>query len=91
MAVKAAVVGYEELTRLPSLESDTEEGVEGEKESVMEDKKEEVEKVSEWELDQAERKDLEGLLLEDMDLGGGGVDDEETDSTGICEYSTNWP
>jgi protein kinase C substrate 80K-H len=103
MAVKAAVVGYEELTGLSTstvsnsaTDGESEagtggaegsEGSEADKEAVQAEQKEEVERVSEWELDQAERKDLEGLLLEDMDAKSAVMEDEEG-STGLCELAT---
>ena len=66
MAVKAAVVGYEEVTKAPEPAS------EAEVEEEIEDK----------ELDELDRKDLEGLLLADagdeLELDGG-------EGGGICE------
>lgn len=76
MAVKAAVVGYEELTK-PF--DETAEVVEGQKPPV-ETAEEEIE---DKELDELERKDLEGLLMMDVD---GETDDEDAEEDlGICE------
>ncbi|ORY27327.1 glucosidase II beta subunit-like-domain-containing protein [Naematelia encephala] len=58
MAVKAAVVGYEELTKVP----------EGEPHPAEEGTEEEIE---DKELDELENRDLEGLLLADMGDEGG--------------------
>lgn len=55
MAVKSAVVGYEEITKFPVVESDAEAEAEAEEE------------IADKELDDLERKDLEALLL--MDSG----------------------
>ena len=62
MAVKAAVKGYEELTKPPEV-------VEGEPEGEKED-----DEIQDKELEELEKKDLEGLLLlDDIDL-----EDEDT-------------
>jgi len=68
MAVKAAVVGYEELTK-PFDE------VEGEGQQAEQEVEEEIE---DKELDDLERKDLEGLLMSDVD-GEEDDADEESD------------
>jgi len=71
MAVKAAVVGFEELTKAP-------EGGESEKREGGEEVEEEI---GDGELDELERKDLEALLL--MDEG----DMVETDEgSGMREF-----
>lgn len=76
MAVKAAVVGYEELTK-PFEEAA--EGAEGGAAST-EMAEEEIE---DKELDELEKKDLEGLLMMDVD---GETDEEEAEEDlGICE------
>lgn len=85
MAVKAAVVGYEELTRIPATTGEGEEVINAEERQDDIAKEDVVEKVSEWELDQAEQKDLEGLLLEDMNVGPGAEDGEDA-STGLCKF-----
>jgi protein kinase C substrate 80K-H len=65
MAVKAAVVGYEELTKISEV-------VEGE--TVDEEPEEDI---GDGELDELERKDLEALLLsEDADVSVENSDDE---------------
>lgn len=75
MAVKAAVVGYEELTK------PFEEAVEGES-AQTETTEEEIE---DKELDELERKDLEGLLMSDVD---GELDEEDdTEDVGLCMFA----
>lgn len=78
MAVKAAVVGYEELTK-PF--DETAEAAEGDVKpaEVAE------EEIEDKELDELEKKDLEGLLMMDVD---GETDDEESEEDlGICELT----
>ena len=65
MAVKAAVVGYEELNKAAEVGEEVEED------------------IGDEELDELEKKDLEGLLL--MDAGDVVEVDEEG---GVCESST---
>lgn len=78
MAVKAAVVGYEEFLNPPTVAM---EGNEGEEvKPVIEDVEEEI---TDRELDEMDRKDLGTLLLSDI------VDNDEDDEDegGICEPS----
>ncbi|WVQ82852.1 hypothetical protein IAT38_004987 [Cryptococcus sp. DSM 104549] len=72
MAVKAAVVGYEEITGARAVEGDSEGDV---KKEVAEDEEE----ITDKELDELEKKDLEGLLL--SDIGEGSTDDEDDDDS----------
>lgn len=72
MALKAALVGFKELT----------EGATSGDDIAETDKVDKVDPVSEWELDQAERKDLEALILEDLD----GEESEADDATSLCEF-----
>lgn len=76
MAVKAAVAGYEELTK-PFDEAT--EGAEGDVKpaEVAE------EEIEDKELDELEKKDLEGLLLMDVD---GETDEDSEEDLGICEH-----
>jgi protein kinase C substrate 80K-H len=60
MAVKAAVVGYEELTK--PFDEESEVKVEESTEVT-----EEEEEIQDKELDELDRKDLEGLLMMDVD------------------------
>jgi protein kinase C substrate 80K-H len=69
MAVKAAVVGYEELTK----SFDEVEGEEPQGETEVE------EEIEDKELDDLERKDLEGLLMSDVD----GEDDEADEENDV--------
>jgi protein kinase C substrate 80K-H len=79
MAVKAAVVGYEELyAPAQAAATDLPEGVEP---IEVEKPAEKAPRVGEWELDQADRKDLEGLLLQDMQ-------DAAVTDEGLCELHT---
>lgn len=71
MAVKAAVVGYQEITKESSVDPQVDGG---EEDSGEED-------IQDHELDELERKDLEGLLLSDEVSGG----DETDGEGGICE------
>lgn len=76
MAVKAAVVGYEELTKPFEEATEAVEGQAASAEAVEEE-------IEDKELDDLEKKDLEGLLMMDVD---GETDDEESDEDlGICE------
>lgn len=75
MAVKAAVVGYEELTK-PF--DETAEAVEGETSAEAVE-----EEIEDKELDELEKKDLEGLLM--MDVDGETDDEEPEEDLGICE------
>ena len=77
MAVKAAVVGYEELRDGPQ----SEEGEEGKEEKPTAEGEEEIE---DRELDDVERKDLESLLLSDDD------DLEYDDEGGLRELIPNF-
>lgn len=78
MAVKAAVVGYEELTKpfdeeeVKQEDSESNEAIEVEEE--IEDK----------ELDELDRKDLEGLLM--MDVDGEVETTEDEGDVGLCEF-----
>jgi protein kinase C substrate 80K-H len=82
MAVKAAVVGYEELTKPFEEVSDGNE----EETKVDVEKVEEEEEIEDRELDELEKKDLEGLLMADVD---GEVDEagDEEDDVGLRRYS----
>ena len=93
MAVKAAVKGYEELyasapavtASEPDADSsaDFAEGVEPiERDQDKRQQEEKPQRVGDWELDQAERKDLEGLLLQDMQDSAADSDE------GLCESFT---
>ncbi|WWD22735.1 hypothetical protein CI109_107228 [Kwoniella shandongensis] len=74
MAVKAAVVGYEELTGAAApTEGEEPTAIEGE---VKQEEEEKEEEISDNELDDLDRKDLEGLLLSDI---GESLDDEDDD------------
>ncbi|WWC57645.1 uncharacterized protein I303_100177 [Kwoniella dejecticola CBS 10117] len=75
MAVKAAVVGYEELSGKSSIPG---EGAEGE---VKEEQKEE--EIKEWELDELQRKDLEALLLESSAADDDDAHDEDDEEGGL--------
>ena len=83
MAVKAAVMGYEEIYAPPTqaAQADLPEGVEPieSDHTAKEEKEEKAPRVGDWELDQAERKDLEGLLLQDMQDGAAESDE------GLCK------
>jgi len=70
MAVKAAVVGYEELTK-PFEEEGEVKQEESDSQTQPVDAEEEIE---DKELDELDRRDLEGLLMMDVD---GEVDTEE--------------
>jgi len=85
MAVKAAVVGYEELTKPFEEVSDGNE----EETKVDVEKVEEEEEIEDRELDELEKKDLEGLLMADVD---GEVDEpgDEEDDVGLRGYSFHW-
>lgn len=74
MAVKAAVVGYEEITKPFEEAAGAEDG--SAETSVDEE-------IDDKELDELERKDLEGLLMMDVD---GETDDEvPEEDVGLCE------
>jgi protein kinase C substrate 80K-H len=78
MAVKAAVVGYEEITRILAPFTGSEgEGEGGGGGAVVEE-----EEIEDKELDDLERKDLEGLLLSDNDDSASEIEGEG----GICEW-----
>ncbi|WVW81324.1 hypothetical protein I302_103315 [Kwoniella bestiolae CBS 10118] len=72
MAVKAAVVGYEELTGKAAASPSEEE-----KPQVDQPPQEQEEEIKDWELDELERKDLEGLLWQAGPEDEGDDDDEE--------------
>ena len=76
MAVKAAVVGYEELSKPP--DPSPEASPEPSNTDDASDKRDE--EMTEQELNKLERKDLEALLLADM-----GDDDFDDEGSGICE------
>jgi protein kinase C substrate 80K-H len=78
MAVKAAVVGYEELTKPFDEVEGAEQQAEVEQEEEIEDK----------ELDDLERKDLEGLLMSDVDGEDDEVDDESDVGLRKCDHLT---
>lgn len=82
MAVKAAVVGYEELTGIKYREGESEGEMEVKKEENEEDDKEE--EITEEELEALEKVDLEALLL--SDTTDGEEEDEEDDGTSLCEF-----
>ncbi|WVF66594.1 hypothetical protein IAT40_001334 [Kwoniella sp. CBS 6097] len=67
MAVKAAVVGYEELTGTAAALREGED-VKPEQPDVpvAQKQEEEEEEIKDWELDELDRKDLEALLLSDI-------------------------
>ena len=79
MAVKAAVVGYEDFLKggdLPETTDNTEESQEFGTTGVPDVE----EKISDRELDEMDRKDLDSLLLNEM------VEDEDIEEEGgICE------
>ncbi|OXH18910.1 protein kinase C substrate 80K-H [Cryptococcus neoformans A1-35-8] len=79
MAVKAAVVGYEELTGIKYREGESEGEMEVKKEENEEDDKEE--EITEEELEALEKEDLEALLL--SDTTDGEEEDEEDDGTSL--------
>lgn len=79
MAVKAAVVGYEELTKPFDEATEVAEG-EAPSAGVGE------EEIEDKELDELERKDLEGLLM--MDVDGETEDEEAEEDLGIRESLT---
>ncbi|WVR03133.1 hypothetical protein IAU60_000123 [Kwoniella sp. DSM 27419] len=77
MAVKAAVVGYEELTgaAAPQEGQEVKPDVNGAGPGAVEDKEEEI---TNWELDELDRKDLEALLLSDLtDVSDNDDDDDD--------------
>lgn len=82
MAVKAAVVGYEELTGIKYREGESEGEMEVKKEQNEEDDKEE--EITEEELEELEKEDLEALLL--SDTTDEKEEDEEDDGTSLCEF-----
>jgi protein kinase C substrate 80K-H len=81
MAVKAAVVGYEELTK-PFEEVEV--GGEGERQAEVEQEEE----IEDKELDDLERKDLEGLLMSDVDGEDDEVDEESDVGLRKCNDSS---
>lgn len=74
--MKAAVVGYEELTK------PFEEATEGDEGGASSNEVAE-EEIEDKELDELEKKDLEGLLM--MDVDGETEDEEAEEDLGICE------
>lgn len=82
MAVKAAVVGYEELTGIKYREGESEGETELKKEEKEEGDKEE--EITEQELEALEKEDLEALLL--SDTTDENEEDDEDDGTGLCEF-----
>jgi protein kinase C substrate 80K-H len=76
MAVKAAVVGYEELTK--PFDEESEVKVEESTEVT-----EEEEEIQDKELDELDRKDLEGLLM--MDVDGEVETTEDEGDVGLCK------
>lgn len=77
MAVKAAVVGYTELTAIAGAGESAAEGDQGQE---VKPDTEAVEDITDRELDDLDRKDLEGLLLsEDVE------EDDDDGEGGICE------
>ncbi|WVO16024.1 hypothetical protein L204_103689 [Cryptococcus depauperatus] len=74
MAVKAAVVGYEELTGIRYRE--------GENEGNKREEKEVIQEIEDKELEELEKKDLEALLLSDT-INVGLVVDEDDDETSL--------
>lgn len=79
MAVKAAVVGYEELTGIKYREGENEGETEVKKEEQEEGDKEE--EITEQELEALEKEDLEALLL--SDTTDENEEDDEDDGTGL--------
>lgn len=82
MAVKAAVVGYEELTGIKYREGESEGETEVKKEEKEEGDKEE--EITEQELEALEKEDLEALLL--SDTTDENEEDDEDDGTNLCEF-----
>lgn len=80
MAVKAAVVGYEELTK-PFDEEEVKQEDSESKEAI-----EVEEEIEDKELDELDRKDLEGLLM--MDVDGEVETTEDEGDVGLCESAT---
>jgi protein kinase C substrate 80K-H len=76
MAVKAAVVGYEELTK--PFDEESEVKVEESTEVT-----EEEEEIQDKELDELDKKDLEGLLM--MDVDGEVETTEDEGDVGLCK------
>jgi len=76
MAVKAAVVGYEELTK--PFDEESEVKVEESTEVAEVD-----EEIQDKELDELDRKDLEGLLM--MDVDGEVETTEDEGDVGLCK------
>ena len=79
MAVKAAVVGYEELTK--PFDEESEVKVEESTEVA-----EEEEEIQDKELDELDRKDLEGLLM--MDVDGEVETTEDEGDVGLCKFTS---
>ncbi|WVQ94203.1 hypothetical protein IAU59_001281 [Kwoniella sp. CBS 9459] len=81
MAVKAAVVGYEELTgaaALSSASANEGEDVKPDVEQAQKQDNDEEEEIKDWELDELDRKDLEALLLSDItDVSSNGSGNED--------------
>lgn len=90
MAVKAAVVGYQELTGV--ITGDAAENGEGGADGEAHDdrgKKEDEEgeeEIEDAELEELEKKDLEGLLLGEVE--GEGLGDMGEEGSGVCEYTS---
>lgn len=79
MAVKAAVVGYEELTKPFDEEEEVKQEDSEPKEAI-----EVEEEIEDKELDELDRKDLEGLLM--MDVDGEVETTEDEGDVGLCEF-----
>jgi protein kinase C substrate 80K-H len=80
MAVKAAVVGYEELTK-PFEEAEDAVQTTG---AATDQGAEVEEEIEDKELDELERKDLEGLLMMDVD-GETEVEADDGEEVGLRE------
>ncbi|OCF38619.1 protein kinase C substrate 80K-H [Kwoniella heveanensis CBS 569] len=81
MAVKAAVVGYEELTGTAAARSSGE-GEEVKPDVQKDTQEDEEEEIKDWELDELDRKDLEALLLSDITEVSGNDNGNEDDLDG---------
>ncbi|WRT63265.1 uncharacterized protein IL334_000168 [Kwoniella shivajii] len=88
MAVKAAVVGYEELTgKAVPKEGDSPE-VKPDVENIKTEQgqgevKENEEEIKDWELDELQRKDLDSLLWESGDDNDNNEDDDDEEENGL--------
>lgn len=80
MAVKAAVVGYTEL--LEAAHGAVPEVDDAARSDAI--AKEIEEEITDRELDELERKDLEAVVLADLADFGGEDDDDDESSDGIC-------